>query len=172
MLTIDQLFQLKEELKTMEWNAYIDGASQYRKDVLPKMENVFADINARRQALEDELRKNGESLLRQHFTKLFAAVPTLQAVKWTQYTPYFNDGDACVFGVNEWSVRFETTPENAGWNEDGFEDVPWKSPDAKWKILAEFEGAVPESVLLATFGDHVEVTATREGFQVDEYSHD
>lgn len=22
------------------------------------------------------------------------------AVTWTQYTPYFNDGDACVFGVN------------------------------------------------------------------------
>jgi hypothetical protein len=25
----------------------------------------------------------------------------IQAIAWTQYTPYFNDGDECVFSVNE-----------------------------------------------------------------------
>lgn len=27
--------------------------------------------------------------------------PTMKAFGWTQYTPYFNDGDPCVFGVSE-----------------------------------------------------------------------
>lgn len=27
--------------------------------------------------------------------------PTMHSFGWTQYTPYFNDGEPCVFGVNE-----------------------------------------------------------------------
>lgn len=27
--------------------------------------------------------------------------PTMHSLGWTQYTPYFNDGDPCVFGVAE-----------------------------------------------------------------------
>lgn len=27
--------------------------------------------------------------------------PAVQAIVWSQYTPYFNDGDTCKFGINE-----------------------------------------------------------------------
>lgn len=34
-------------------------------------------------------------------------VPMVEWVEWDQYTPYFNDGDACVFTV--WSARVKLT---------------------------------------------------------------
>jgi hypothetical protein len=39
----------------------------------------------------------------------FAAVPQIKSVTWTQYSPHFNDGDACTFNVNE---VFFATDEN------------------------------------------------------------
>lgn len=32
---------------------------------------------------------------------LFKSCPELQTITWTQYVPTFNDGEPCVFGVNE-----------------------------------------------------------------------
>lgn len=40
------------------------------------------------------------------------------AIRWAQYTPYFADGDPCVFGVN--SHGLEGPDEDAGDYEDGF----------------------------------------------------
>ena len=37
----------------------------------------------------------------------------VKAVAWTQYTPWFNDGDACEFGVCEKSFSFVTLEEYA-----------------------------------------------------------
>lgn len=33
--------------------------------------------------------------------QLFSKHPYLKVIQWSQYTPYFNDGDECVFGVQE-----------------------------------------------------------------------
>lgn len=33
-------------------------------------------------------------------------------------------------------------------------------------------GKIPDEVYMGMFGDHVKITATREGFQVDEYEHE
>lgn len=35
------------------------------------------------------------------FKLAFDNVPALKAIAWNQYTPYFNDGDECVFCVND-----------------------------------------------------------------------
>lgn len=45
----------------------------------------------------------------EELTPLFEAVfaeGIIDGVRWTQYTPYFNDGDACEFGANEVDVHF------------------------------------------------------------------
>lgn len=46
--------------------------------------------------------------------------PEVESIRWEQYTPYFNDGDACEFGFGELSVRFVGGDEEAGDNGDGF----------------------------------------------------
>lgn len=35
------------------------------------------------------------------------SLPNVAAVKWDQYTPYFNDGDPCIFSVQEPRVIFD-----------------------------------------------------------------
>ncbi len=42
------------------------------------------------------------------------ALPGVAAVRWEQYTPYFNDGDACTFDACEPALRFSpVTPDDA-----------------------------------------------------------
>ena len=47
--------------------------------------------------------KNALELFSKDFFKL---VPLVKRIEWTQYTPYFNDGDSCEFSVNEHRVPF------------------------------------------------------------------
>lgn len=51
--------------------------------------------------------------------------PTMDSFGWTQYTPYFNDGEPCVFSVNEpWfkTVDDVKRPETADGDEDEYDD--------------------------------------------------
>lgn len=47
------------------------------------------------------------------------AVEGVESVRWEQYTPYFNDGDACEFGVHEPSVKLVGNDEGGDYD-DGF----------------------------------------------------
>lgn len=113
------------------------------------------------------------------FSELFAAHPDLVAVRWEQYTPYFNDGEPCHFGVNSPYVKMKDTEEDAGDYEDGFEYVSTWSLEDKPESLRNAYKAVDELFKLldndtaeAAFGDHSQITATRDGFTVDECNHD
>lgn len=39
------------------------------------------------------------------------ADPRVSAIRWTQYTPYFNDGETCVFGFGKLQVRVLDVPK-------------------------------------------------------------
>lgn len=51
--------------------------------------------------------------LQKEFATLLS-FPEFGAIRWRQYTPYFNDGDACVFGVHGVSAQLVgvTVPED------------------------------------------------------------
>jgi len=109
---------------------------------------------------------------------------------WYQYTPYFNDGEPCIFNVYSlWALptehaddpeddRYYSLSEKWGdgiaWNEN------WTSrkeahPDQYARVVALAEAIESEEfddVLLGAFGDHAEVTVRRSGITVEEYSHD
>lgn len=130
------------------------------------------------------------------------AVEGVAAVKWAQYTPFFNDGEPCLFGVCGFSVKLgddaeatvaaasdEDDDDYEREDEEGFHD-PYDFLDysnghsgnrpvipgmeAVYATLSALDDASRhfEDVLQATFGDHCEVTATRTGFHISEYSHD
>lgn len=120
--------------------------------------------------------------------KLFA-FPEVEAVRWGQNTPSFNDGDPCVFGVGELRVKIAGSDEEGGDYGDGFLDQysicrhygtewDWRNnsghPIAKvldgeldYREVSAFEEALNQA-----FGDPAEVTATREGFEVEYYERD
>lgn len=45
---------------------------------------------------------------------------SVKEVRWQQYTPHFNDGDACVFSVYDAYVKTTFSGEDEGDYEDGF----------------------------------------------------
>jgi hypothetical protein len=46
--------------------------------------------------------------------------PSIEAIRWRQYTPYFNDGEACIFGVADVYFRLAGGDPQDGDYEDGF----------------------------------------------------
>lgn len=119
---------------------------------------------------DDAVKVQGEAAVKSLIAEFFAANPTIEAVKWTQYTPYFNDGDPCVFHVGETYARVDGVE---GDDDDGFTDS-WSlegAPKEAIRVLGETLGSL-EDVLEVVFGDHAEVIATRDELRVEEYDHD
>ncbi len=153
------------------------------------MSKAMDEIRALKVQLDEKIKSEGKSALKEDFTAMFDAVPELEAVRWRQYTPYFNDGDACEFGVREFEYKltgFEVCNEDDDKDDDSRFVDAWtltyqlreKKDGSVTKaklLLKRIKAVAPEQdedVFLAVFGDHAEIVATREGFQVEEYSHD
>lgn len=49
---------------------------------------------------ERRCREAGASAVKSAAKVLFDTYPQIVGIKWAQYTPYFNDGDECIFGVH------------------------------------------------------------------------
>ncbi len=116
---------------------------------------------------------------------------------WRQYTPYFNDGEPCIFRISEFWVR--TTDDvdqgadelgvgryagphptlgdigRSGWGNDAV-DLPYAGTDEpryrRARALADaFDAGAFCDVLLEAFGDHAHVTVRRTGISVAFYEH-
>ena len=96
---------------------------------------------------------------------IFEEYPQLDTISWTQYTPYFNDGDVCEFGCG------------AGEPDINGEDYWYLERGSTLKEAAKKAGAILGSIenedYLALFGDHAEVIVYRDGrIEVQSYSHE
>jgi hypothetical protein len=179
------------------------------------MGKLFNELKDLKAAYDRKLRDEGQAAVKDAFKDFFDQYPEVRSVKWSQYTPYFNDGDACHFGVNEFEAIVVSTEalkaeieekkrltieaanasdykkaqllkeevedlQNQLNNEDDCDgNSAWslsrkKDPRliALGEALNNIERELPHDVLESVFGDHVEVTATREGFKTREYNHD
>jgi hypothetical protein len=131
---------------------------------------------------------SGKIAIKAALKEIFENFPQIESIRWTQYAPHFNDGEACVFGVNECDVKLkdrEVDPniesdeeiDEDGWVDSyGLEDAI-KDKDLKKiipKVISEFEEAIQgmDDTMEDTFGDGVRVTATRDSIEVEEYEHD
>lgn len=138
------------------------------------------EIHAKMTAMREELKTIGEKLFKEGSQDIFDQFPEVQNFSWTQYTPYFNDGDECVFGVNDY-FKVELT------NGDLLEDVensPWRRKrlldngeeldleDNLGEALGGLLGGVDNDTMKALFGDHARITVSREGIEIEEYEHD
>jgi hypothetical protein len=145
------------------------------------MKISIKQLSKRKAELKKMMEENARALLQTEFDKFFEENPECVALRWSQYTPYFNDGDTCTFAVHELNLKMSDSKEDAGDYEDGFEDTyaygdeearKEKNPFKKAANGVKELGRIDDDLFLFAFGDHCEVTATRDGFEVDEFSHD
>lgn len=62
----------------------------------------FDVLNKRIADAHAEMQNTSKGLVEQAVKMFLDACPEVTGVHWTQYTPYFNDGEACEFGVNDY----------------------------------------------------------------------
>lgn len=138
-------------------------------------------------ALLKRMRDVGTDGICEAYAELFEEFPSVSAVRWSQYTPYFNDGDTCEFRVHEIHVQFDGS-KDGGDRDDGFfsswdisfalrhgeisEDTAGER-GAALDAFARLHDSIPEELHHAAFDDHVEVTIRRDGsVDIDQCSHD
>lgn len=150
------------------------------------MQERFSEAKAKMRAAQEEARAVVREVFKEGAAELFGAHPRLDSFGWTQYTPYFNDGDECVFGVRNDEPYFngehsydvgtihETKYENVGGQ---YQKVANPDYDAElggaFAAVREFLTSFDESDYRELFGDHKKVTVKRDGaLDIDDYEHD
>ena len=139
------------------------------------MSKLIEEVKAKRTELkkkQEELLKEVRLAFNECVSGLFEKHKNLVSFSWTQYTPYFNDGDTCYFSSNH------GYPEYTYINEEGEEvscDENYGEGEENEEIsndISEVLGLFEDEEYETFFGDHVKVTVTKSGVETEEYDHD
>jgi hypothetical protein len=137
-------------------------------------QKYFEDMKVQIKEFQARMEKEGKDLFLQMSKSLFEENPTLVKFGWHQYTPYFNDGDECVFSADlgDPHILLEGQDEDLYDEQEYFSDSE-KSDEANvWRNVRTFLEQFSDDDVEMFFGDHVEVIVKRDGVEVQEYSHD
>lgn len=80
------------------------------KSVTKRMKELTKEIDKLRSELTKESKKSFKAGIKQ----LFDSYKSLNSFAWAQYTPYFNDGDECVFGAYTESIHINEENDETG----------------------------------------------------------
>ena len=122
----------------------------------------------------ETLRKDLVEKVEPEFRKLLVKY-NVEAIRWPQYTPYFMDGDECIFSVDSYSVAILHDDEFLSQDDLDYEDLDIPTQENFEHILNSLETfleSIPSDIMKTMFGDHVEVTITSTGVDTEYYEHD
>lgn len=156
--------------------------------------NTKKELRSKIAALKKEYQQVAQADFKAEFKQLFDEHEELKSVSWTQYTPYFNDGDECSFGAQTDYPCINGNDMNSGdsdeldgpdlvtmaeqeigytWNNTN-KPNPAYDPKAA-KIIAKIKkvlGDYSDDDYEEMFGDHVKVIVTRKGIKTEDYEHE
>ena len=139
--------------------------------------NGLSEFLTKMEEIKKQMVEEGEKIFRKSMKTYFDRNPEVEGICWTQYTPYFNDGEACVFYVNEvYPVTKDALQKLEIDNVFGIncpydvESDEWDSPAGK--ELGHIFRNIPGDVFETMFGDHAIIVMDRNKIQVEEYSHE
>jgi hypothetical protein len=151
---------------------------------------------------DEKLQKQRKEVGKEAIGKLKELInmsPHIEAVRWNQYTPFFNDGEECTFQVNELEIKLSDEINGSGdreadehheeefinFGEFGDQDITEylneRTDVINFKEIATLGEVVEacnsvfdrlkemEDTLEGVFGDHVQVTVTRKGIDIDKF---
>src|SRR5688500_4573732 len=115
-----------------------------------------------------EVSHYGERSVEQHNPRKFLATllevmynANVEAVRWEQYTPYFNDGEACVFYPTEPRFKIAGMEKEGDWYDNYLSTYEIEDEDLKEqleKFSTVLESGHHYSILNEKFGDPAQVT--------------
>jgi hypothetical protein len=134
---------------------------------------TLEDLRKMKTEYQEALKSSAKDALREHFAGLFAAHPDVAGIRWTQYTPHFNDGEPCTFRVNEADVLLvggdpDREDDPKGWSD--YHDT--KGGESYRDIHPVYKAAALDEDIAETLGDGVQVTILRDlTMTVEDYDH-
>lgn len=116
-------------------------SNKHKSKLREQYQQLQQQIEKARKEMQDLSRK----VVDEAASELFEACPEVHQIHWTQYTPHFNDGDACDFSIHDMHyVLKEDLDEFGEWDEmyDGStitksEDVQSAEDDLKEATIWE-----------------------------------
>ena len=131
--------------------------------------------------------ESAKSILIDEFKEFFEKNPEFTAIKWNQYTPYFNDGEPCEFSVGSIFVTTLADSSEMDYYGEYEGEFEYGTPEYKENSnrifhigeveqlasISEFvRSDIGESVFRKCFGEHSIVVVTKDGVEIEEYDHD
>lgn len=102
------------------------------------LQNKLNVLIEAQQELAKKFREEAQELFKDVTKEFFDKNPGIKAVVWTQYTPYFNDGDECIFGVNDptfTNAEGDDLDDVTGYGEyDGDNESVWATDNFSWAL--------------------------------------
>jgi hypothetical protein len=68
---------------------------------MSKLQTTFDKFIADQAEMQRKFQEQAQALFKEITKEFFDKNPGITGVVWTQYTPYFNDGDTCEFSVGD-----------------------------------------------------------------------
>jgi hypothetical protein len=154
------------------------------KEQLNEILKEYKEKNKKVKEAQEELNKVLSTTFNNGIKLLFEIYPQLKNIRWTQYTPYFNDGDTCTFSSDVCDCILNLPREDDYDSTEEYEEEYEKYKKEPWDykteeitdeiqnnivdFLKEFDDEDYETM----FGDHAEVFVTKDGIEVENYCHD
>ena len=129
-------------------------------------------------------KRKGKKAFTEYIKSLFDKYGAIEDLRWVQYTPWFNDGDTCEFGVEEACMKLVTGEVLGEWyydsddneGEDNESEVKLSQTERKEleAVLEEFSDKINAlgDTMEAVFGNHVKIYVTRDGVRIEGFEHD
>jgi len=112
--------------------------------------------------LKKEFQKSFTKVFKEEIQSFFNAFPNAYSISWRQYTPYFNDGEACEFSKPDLD-SFDIGLINPEDKEDlldpvCFYDFEDEKLEKQMKKDLSWFNDIEDEYFRILFGDHVQVT--------------
>lgn len=144
-----------------------------------QIENPIEELNIEFEQMRKEYLKKGSKLLTNYFEKIFDNISEVKAIRWTQFTHGFNDGEPCYFHIGEIEF-FPDDPEVIELEIDVLKEKGEKKYLEEYnlryygdKSLKEKIETIADTIESATdilkfmYGEPTTVTVTRQGISIE-----
>lgn len=145
----------------------------------------IAELEAKTKEIGNLIKQFNENVIKEIVPLIqdFIKENNLEAVAWSQYSPYFNDGDPCTFSINEIyyvksGIEEHGIPYKAWQFEDGNYELVTLYGDSEDKDLVDLCKSITDVINLNEdafeyeYDDGVTVVITKDDVQVEECEHD
>lgn len=148
------------------------------------LKTMIDNLAKAREEYEKQKKSLGEDAIKAMCETFSAFLDKGLYIEWEQYTPYFNDGDACTFSVNEPQLYKHLCDDECDdpicFNVQEFympldhsECNEFNLDEKKCRDLYKLFNSLPTDFFEFVFGDHVKIRINHDGsYDISESHHD